>query len=62
MGDMIADRYELIEKIGTGGMGVVYRALDTRTQQSVAVKKLKEDISTPDMIVSCKSGWIWPMR
>jgi non-specific serine/threonine protein kinase len=50
MGDVIADRYELIEKIGTGGMGVVYRALDTRTQQSVAVKKLKEDVSTPEMI------------
>ena len=33
-------RYRLIEEIGSGGMGTVYRARDTRTRSTVAVKVL----------------------
>lgn len=45
IGAMIAGRYEVIEKIGTGGMADVYRAKDHRLNRFVAVKILKTEYS-----------------
>ena len=45
IGRLLDNRYEILENIGTGGMAVVYKALDHRLNRPVAIKILKEELS-----------------
>lgn len=45
LGRLLDNRYEILEVIGTGGMAVVYKALDHRLNRLVAVKILKDEFS-----------------
>jgi len=51
-GMIIGDRYEIQEKIGTGGTADVYRALDRKLNRPVAMKVLKQEFSENDNFVS----------
>jgi len=44
-GAIFAKRYEIIEELGRGGMGRLYRVLDTKINQEVALKILHPEIS-----------------
>lgn len=52
IGMMIGDRYEILEKIGTGGMSDVYKAKCHKLNRNVAVKVLKQEFSENDNFVS----------
>jgi serine/threonine-protein kinase len=48
---LFAGRYEIIEELGAGGMGRVYRAFDKKIDEEVALKLLKPAIALDNRIV-----------
>jgi serine/threonine protein kinase/Flp pilus assembly protein TadD len=45
-GSLIARRYEIIEELGKGGMGKVYRVFDKKIDEEVALKLIKPEIAS----------------
>lgn len=51
-GTFLQDRYEILEKIGSGGMSDVFKALCHKLNRLVAIKLLKEEFSSDSGFVS----------
>ena len=45
-GSTFAGRYQVIEELGQGGMGRVYKVLDTKTREKMALKLIKPEIAS----------------
>ena len=50
-GKLLGSRYEIIEKIGNGGMATVYKAKDLVLKRYVAVKILREEYTTDNEFI-----------
>jgi tRNA A-37 threonylcarbamoyl transferase component Bud32 len=53
---LLSDRYRLDRRLGRGGMGTVYEALDGVLERRVAVKVIREDIVGPAVDPEVRSG------
>ncbi len=47
MAQLIGKRYRIIDELGSGGMGVVYRAIDRLTNQPIALKQIHTGAVSP---------------
>lgn len=52
IGTTLNDRYSVLEKIGTGGMAIVYKAHDNVLDRDVAIKVLRENYEIESAVVS----------
>ncbi len=51
IGSTFADRYQVIEELGLGGMGRVYKVLDKTVDEKVALKLLNPDIAAQEQTI-----------
>ena len=51
-GRLLGNRYEIVEQIGGGGMSLVYRAKDIYLNRPVAIKVLREHLTSDDEFVA----------
>ncbi len=55
-GQVFAGRYEILEEIGRGGMGMVYRAHDRELDEQIAVKTLRPElVQDPSLVERFKT-------
>ena len=51
IGSRFAERYQIIEELGKGGMGKVYKVLDKDVDEKIAIKLLKPEIASEEKII-----------
>lgn len=56
IGTVLNDRYEIKEKIGAGGMSIVYKAKCRKLQRFVAIKVLREEFAKDEEFVASFKG------
>ena len=47
-GFTLAGRYQIIEELGKGGMGRVYKVFDTKVKEKIALKVIKPEVASSD--------------
>lgn len=57
VGELLADRYEVIRELGRGGMGVVYLCRDIVTTEKVALKRLRSPDESKSASREEESWW-----
>ena len=50
-GTAFAGRYQIIEELGKGGMGRVYKALDTEIDEKVAIKLIRPELAADEKMI-----------
>ncbi|MBW2644793.1 MAG: protein kinase [Deltaproteobacteria bacterium] len=50
-GSTFAGRYQIIEELGAGGMGKIYKALDKETQEKTALKLINPEIASDEKTI-----------
>ena len=51
IGSIFARRYQIVEEIGRGGMGTVYKVLDKEINEKIAIKVLKPEIASDEKTI-----------
>jgi tetratricopeptide (TPR) repeat protein/TolB-like protein/predicted Ser/Thr protein kinase len=51
LGSAFAGRYRIVEELGRGGMGAVYKALDTQINEEVAIKLIRPEIAADEKVL-----------
>ncbi|MFB0565967.1 MAG: protein kinase [Candidatus Aminicenantaceae bacterium] len=51
IGSTFTGRYQIIEELGIGGMGTVYRALDKKLDEDVVLKLIKPEIASDQKVI-----------
>ena len=51
IGGTFADRFQVIEELGKGGMGEVYKVFDKKVKEKVALKLLNPEIATDEKVI-----------
>jgi len=50
IGQMLDNKYKIVEKIGAGGMAVVYKAMNHKLNRLVAIKVLRNDLAQDESV------------
>src|SRR5271157_1245079 len=59
VGAMVANRYEIVRRLGEGGMGAVYQATDRELDRTVALKVIRPELAgNPEVLQRFKQELI----